>query len=96
MRVTGRDISLWRNSLSGVKALAVDDGFVLLAGGYGDNADRLALLKLEQGQARLIGSLASLEIEDAELVAGNSSVLHIVRDNIWKQISVSQARTYFS
>ncbi len=43
----GRPVRWWSNEMAGPMALAVSGGHLLLAGGYGANADRLTLVTLE-------------------------------------------------
>ena len=46
--VPGKPTRWWRSELAGPKAIAVDGSFALVAGGYSDDAARLALIKLEE------------------------------------------------
>ncbi|MEG3085450.1 hypothetical protein U1707_17545 [Sphingomonas sp. PB2P12] len=43
----GQPVRWWRNALTGVNAIATDGRYALLAGGYGDDATRLALVALD-------------------------------------------------
>jgi hypothetical protein len=93
VRVKGGLETLWTNKVIGSRALAIDGSFVLLAGGYKEDANRLALLKLEQGEAKLMGAFQCPEIENADLLSGHSSVIHSVKDDRWTRISVSDVRS---
>jgi len=46
--VPGKPTRWWRSELAGPKAIAVDGAHALVAGGYGDDAARLALIQLEE------------------------------------------------
>lgn len=46
--VPGKPTRWWRSKLAGTRAIAVDGAHALVAGGYGDDAARLALIKLEE------------------------------------------------
>ena len=86
LRVKGSTKTRWSNGITGARALAVDGSFLLLAGGYGADANRVALLELARGEARLIGSLNCPEIENAPLLSGRSSVVHVVSNGTWTRI----------
>lgn len=93
--IDGRETQ-WTNSVSGAKALAVDGSFVLLAGGYTSDATRLSLLELGQEQSLLIGSYERPEMDNAALMQGRSSVIHVVNNGTWTRISVAEARSYLA
>ena len=46
--VPGRPARWWRSELTGPKAIAVDATHALVAGGYGDDAARLTLVRLQE------------------------------------------------
>ena len=96
LRVKGGQKALWTNKIFGAKALAVDGAIVLLAGGYDEDANRLALVRLEQGAAKLIGAFQCPEIENADLISGHSSVIHVVKNERWTRFSVSDAQSALS
>lgn len=97
VRVADARETIWANTaIAGAKALAVDGSFVLLAGGYGPDATRLALLKLADGEARLLGSYELPELENAALISGRSSVIHVVSNGTWTRISVQEARRHLT
>ncbi|MFT3986277.1 hypothetical protein [Aestuariivirga sp.] len=79
MRIVDGRETFWRNTLSGAKALAVENSFVLLAGGYGADKTRLSLLKCDGERAHIIGSCNRPEFENAALLQGQSSAIHIVK-----------------
>jgi hypothetical protein len=94
VRVKDGKVSSWPNSVTGAKALAADGSFVLLAGGYGADANRMALLELDQGEARMVGSVERNELGSAALVQGRSSSIHVVSNGIWTQSTVGEARAH--
>lgn len=93
VRIAQGGVRHWRNKLSGANALAVDDDHVLLAGGYGEDSSRLALLHLIDGEARLAGRwrFTPPERETAGLMQGHGSTLHIVGGG-WRRIEVASLR----
>lgn len=93
LRVKGGQKTLWTNKVFGAKALAVDGAVVLLAGGYDEDANRLAFVRLEQGDAKLIGAFQCPEFEYADLISGHSSAIHVVKNEIWTRISASDAQS---
>lgn len=75
-----------------MKAIAVDEMTVLLAGGYERDRDRLALFALDKPEAKLIGE-ARLDLPEAEatqpfLFQARADALHIVRNRLWYRVSV--------
>ncbi|MBR0752808.1 hypothetical protein JQ604_11490 [Bradyrhizobium jicamae] len=82
----------WRNEVAGAKALAVDGDLVLLAGGYGDQSERIALLHLgDDHQAQQIGEsqFQRPDRNKARLVQGRGATLHIVGQGNWTRLSVA-------
>jgi hypothetical protein len=84
----------WRNSISGAHALAVEDEFVLLAGRYNEQAGRVALLRLAENEAELVGEIQiSLRPRGTPgLTQGSGDTLHIVEGGIWRRLSVATVR----
>lgn len=81
----------WQNGVDGAVALAIDGDHVLLAGGYYDEANRIALLCLEGKRARSIGELR-LEMPTRHhegLVQGQGRMLHIVGQKRWTRLDVA-------
>lgn len=89
----GKETS-WANSVSGAKAIAVDGSFVLLAGGYGADANRVTLLKLAEGEAQPLGSYEQPGLENAALMSGRSSAIHVVSNGTWTRITVEEVRSH--
>lgn len=97
--VPGKPTLWWRNGVAGPKAIAIDGSHALLAGGYGVEANRLALVSLDgtgRGEdARHIASwslpmrqrTAASEREPAwehpTLLAGRGDMLHLVDNEVW-------------
>jgi hypothetical protein len=94
IRVDQGVVTHWRNDIAGAKALAVDGDHVLLAGGYGTQSSRLALVRLEGDAARQIGEWI-FHLPDrnaARLLQGRGSILHIVGGGRWSGIAVATLR----
>ncbi|MCC6982408.1 MAG: hypothetical protein IT535_03980 [Bauldia sp.] len=84
------EVKLWGNDLIGVKALAVAGDYVLLAGGYEADSNRVALLKLGPADAQLIKEwrFEPPRQHSAQLMQGLGSTLHLVRNRKWSRITV--------
>jgi len=91
VRVNDGAIEHWRNTVAGARALAVNGNYVLLAGGYGDEANRVALLRLDGNLAKPVHKwrLPTPVPETARLVQGRGTTLHIVGQGCWTQISLA-------
>lgn len=83
----------WANSVAGARAIAVKDDIVVLGGGYGDDANRITVVKLDGKASRKLGSLryATGTRGAASLLQGRGSVIHIVSDGIWSKVPVYKA-----
>lgn len=92
VRIEGGKKQLWSNNLSGAKALAVDRNLVILAGGYGGDANKMSLLQLGQAEAKVLGSYNCETIVNADLLAGRSTFIHVVKNNEWVRIGVSDVK----
>ena len=104
-RVPGNPVRWWRNTLAGASALATSGAHVLLAGGYGSEADRLTLLAVDgigQGEdARAIArwGLPLRERARAEegepawehptLLVGRGDAIHLIEGDVWRTWRVS-------
>jgi hypothetical protein len=95
IRIRDGEVTTWSNSVKGAKAIAADDDYVILAGGYGE-PERIVLLRLLDGvaeeQARL--ELSPRERFQPSLVIGRDAVLHVVIDGIWRRISTDTWRAH--
>jgi hypothetical protein len=93
VRVEQGEITSWANDICGASAMAVKDDAVLLAGGYGEHAGRIAVLRLEGEAARRIGhlSFAPPPARRARLAQGRDGTLHLVADGVWSKIAVDRA-----
>ena len=91
IRVEHGVMKYWRNKVAGASALAVNGDLVLLAGGYGDQAERIALLRLGDEQADQIGEWRFQRPgrQAARLLQGRGGTLHIVGDGNWTKLSVA-------
>jgi len=93
VRVTKGATAFWPNEIAGAKAIAVKDDIVLLAGGYGEDAGRIALIALDGTASRAVGQLRFQppKPHQAGLVQGRGGTLHVVRDGMWHRLSVWRA-----
>lgn len=94
VRVEGDVVDHWRNDVAGAQALAVDGDHVLLAGGYSDQSNRLALLHLDRDRAQQIGEwrFQFPERKAARLVQGQGETLHIAGQGRWTKLSLTTIR----
>lgn len=94
IRVERGAVSHWRNEISGARALAVNGDHVLLAGGYNENADRIALLRLGTDRAEQIGEwhYPPLRRNVARLLQGQGGILHVVGEGRWIRIGLATPR----
>lgn len=87
-------IKLWQNKdIFGASAIAVDADYVVLVGGYQDNKNRGALLRLGQDRATLESEFR-LEIEGTALdqmafVTARNDTIHFVGDDAWYRVDVA-------
>ena len=97
VRVEHGTVRHWRNDVSGAKALAVDGDHVVLAGGYGDEAGRIALLRLGDEDAEQIGT-TSIQVDRtrAHLLVGRGATLHVVGGGTWTRLDVATLRATLS
>jgi hypothetical protein len=94
VRVEGGVVRHWRNEIAGARALAVDGDHVLLAGGYKDKSERIALLRLSGDLAQQIGEwrFPAPELNTAHLLQGQGATLHIVGHGRWTKLSLATIR----
>jgi hypothetical protein len=94
IRVEDGIVDHWQNEVAGAGALAVDGDYVLLAGGYNDKSDRLALVRLVGDRAQQSGELRFQppKRDAAHLLQGQGSTLHIVGQGRWTRVSVASIR----
>jgi hypothetical protein len=93
-RIEGGVIRYWKNEIAGARAVVADADHVLLAGGYKDRADRIALLRLNGDRAELVGETRFHPPKSAAgLVQGQGSTLHIVSQGFWTQLNLITVRT---
>lgn len=94
VRVKDGAVDRWRNDVAGARAIAVDGDHVLLAGGYKDKSDRIALLRLEGDRAQQIGEWR-FPLQDrnaAHLLRGQGATLHIAGQGFWTKLSLVALR----
>lgn len=84
--------TVWESEFSGISALAVSYPYVLLAGGYQENTNRLCLMKLVESQAIKQNQWATPLIArkaDIRLLDGRANILHLVDDKQWHRWDVA-------
>lgn len=83
----------WRTGLRGTRAIAVKAPFVLAAGGYSDDGNRVVLLKLDDGAAQTIGEWRlPFDVgypQQVDLIDARDDELHILSNQKWLRWSVS-------
>ncbi len=85
----------WTNGLSyaGFCALAVGSEFAVLAGGFGDDANNLVLVRLKNDRLKLLrvfdarNLLGIRNLRDSTVV-GRGDVLHVICDDEWVSVPV--------
>jgi len=91
----GHPVRWWSNEFTGPTALAVSGSHVLLAGGYGVNADRLALVALDgNGEGEAARTVATWRLPPAPsrtLLTGRDDTIHLIRDGTWHRWRVADA-----
>jgi len=97
LRVEGADVKIWKNKISGARAIASDGEYVILAGGYDNNADRLVLLRLDETQSVPVATMQlSNIVEGQSFLRGRDGVLHAIVGKSWVRISVNGWRAAIS
>lgn len=93
VRIADNAPKVWTNSVTGAKALAIAGDVALLAGGYGDDEDRLAVVRLRGSRAHHLGDLGlpSANRTVARLRQGRDGVMHLVQDGAWTKIGAERA-----
>jgi hypothetical protein len=94
VRVEPDVVKRWRNKIAGAKALAVEGDHVLLAGGYGDQSQRIALLRLDGDEAYQIEQWQFRwpDQNAASLLQGRGDALHVVEHGNWTRVSLATLR----
>ena len=87
--VAGRPSRWWKTDLRGPRALAVNWPYVLAAGGYAEDGNRIALLRMsERGGEQVAEWRLPAPFGDpraADLFDGRGDTLHIVHDGVWRR-----------
>lgn len=95
-QMIGKEENLWNSKLSGTKAIAISNPYVIAAGGYRDKLNRLVVLRLENDEVVTIGvwQIPQIRNENSEvlLLDGRADQLHLVSDENWYRWTVSQFR----
>lgn len=81
----------WENHFSGARAITATDDFVLLAGGYGQESDRVVLLRLGEQVAVPFAEFRWPLIADPQAyVSGRDGVLHVVTEGRWAKLAIRE------
>jgi hypothetical protein len=94
VRVKDGVVDRWRNDVAGARAIAVGGDSVLLAGGYNDKSDRIALLRLGCDRTQQVGEwrFQAGKLNAAHLLQGQGATLHIVGQECWTKLIVAEIR----
>jgi len=97
VRIGDGKVRVWTNRLSGASAIAVEGDYVLLAGGY-DDAERLALLHLDQAGTKSMRELQypELGVSGDGLIQGHGGALNVVAGGAWSRVTVDDVRTFLA
>lgn len=90
-RMHGGSERVWPTNLRGPRAIAVRYPYLLAAGGYGDEANRVQLLKLEEQSVHALGEWR-LPLDDnnpATMIDGRGDELHVVQGQDWHRWRVA-------
>lgn len=89
----GQPVRWWRNKLSGVEAIATDGHHALLAGGFGDDAARIALVELGgDGQGEEVRMLASWRLPLVDRVPLGHEHASLAEHLIWERPALLAGR----
>jgi hypothetical protein len=88
IRIDKSGIRMWENSLTGVNAIAGNRDHVILAGGYKNESDRVALLRLDEKEAVPVAGFRLSDLNSIDLLQGHDGVLHVVADGRWLRIAI--------
>ncbi len=95
-RIENDSVLSWTNRLTGVRALAIDADHMLLAGGYDEDAGRIALVRLDDGDAKAVPigqlTMAKLTRDRSLLVQGQGDTLHVLDATGWTKLRVADVR----
>ncbi|MET7706438.1 hypothetical protein [Micromonospora sp. NPDC005413] len=91
VRVRGGEVTGWRNSIDGARALAVSGTRIGLLGGYGPNKDRLVVGELDSDALRVADEYGLVLPDGGPLptrvtAVGRGPVLHLVTNEHWYQL----------
>ena len=89
----GQPVRWWRNKLSGVDSIATDGRHALLAGGYGNDAARIALVELGgDGQGEEVRMLASWRLPLVDRVPVEHQHASLAEHLIWERPALLTGR----
>jgi hypothetical protein len=83
----------WTTHLSGSRAIAVERTYVVAAGGYAEDGNKVVLLRIGEDRASAVGEwrlpLPVGYPDTVDLIDGRGEHLHVVRDGAWHRWSVA-------
>lgn len=86
-------VRAWHCPVAGAHALAVEGQLALIAGGYGEERNRLVLAGLDRNPIRIIEEFRLDIPEKPEsgtmLFHARGNALHVVREGVWRRVMVS-------
>jgi hypothetical protein len=83
----------WSTDLSGSEALAVEQAHILAAGGYRENANNVALVRLDGDRGISVGEwrlpFSVDKRAEVQLIDGRGQDLHLINNGIWHRWAVA-------
>lgn len=88
VRIQGRLVRAWSNSVRGAKSIAASGDIAVLGGGYGEEADLIRIVKLKDDRSAVVARLSfrAPTPATAQTMQGRDGTLHVVRDGIWHRL----------
>ncbi|MET8093106.1 hypothetical protein [Micromonospora sp. NPDC005220] len=96
VRVSGDEVTGWRNPIDGARALTISGDRVGLLGGYGHERYRFVVGALDGEAMRVIGEYQLVLPDGAPLpprvtAVGRGPVLHLITADRWYQVNLQEA-----
>jgi len=88
-QLTGTVERMWDTDLRGTRALAVRYPHVLAAGGYGDESNRIVLLRLDGHRAVMLGEWRLPPVQ-VSMIDGRGEEIHAVENHVWHRWSLTE------
>ena len=79
----------WKNGVAGAHAIAGRGDHVILGGGYNDDKNRVALLRLDTVEALLVAEFRLPSVAgNPRFTRGRDGILHAVTGDLWLRIDI--------